>query len=114
MLPPRPPIAPSPKQIGQRWSPPSAQELIRAVLALRSSGKLLKLVQPGLTISRAGRSKNLDNANAEEVGRVKDFIDELHAVGPAVAAMNYTLSGNITALITHRHTHISNRTHMIS
>ena len=85
-----------------------------AVLALRSTGKLLTLVQPGLTINRQGRTKNLENASAEEVGRVKDFIDELHAVGPAVAAMNYTLSGNITTLNTPRHTHISYRTHMIS
>ena len=113
MLPLCPPIAPSPKQIGQWWSPPSAQEIIRAVLTLRTTGQLMTLVQPGLTIGRSGRTKNLENANAEEIGRVKDFIEELHAVGPAVAAMNYTLSGNIKTINTPRHTHIKNRTHMI-
>ena len=85
-----------------------------AVLTLRSNRKLLTLLQPALNINRAGRTKNFENATAEEVGRVKDFIDELHADGPAVAAMNYTLSGNITTLNTPRHTHISYRTHMIS
>ena len=103
MPPLTPPIAPAPKQIGQRWSPPSAQELVRAVVVLQHKGQLLTFVQPLLTLSRAGRSRNFESASAEEVGRVKDFIDELYADGPSVAAMNYTLAGNMKHTPAHAH-----------
>ena len=103
MPPLTPSIAPAPKQLGQRWTPPSAQELVRAVVVLQHSGQLLTLVQPVLTLSRAGRSKNFESASAEEVGRVKDFIDQLHAAGPSVAAMNYTLAGNMKHTPAHAH-----------
>lgn len=70
-------------QLGQRWTPPSAQELVRAVVVLQHSGQLLTLVQPVLTLSRAGRSKNFESASAEEVGRVKD----LHIIPPPICCV---------------------------